>query len=170
MATPNEIMDFLKEQFGENVQITTPQFDRYEGLDFEYLPQNEEEFNKMLANAPMDILHGFGFRKWKSMNAIIEENKKTYEKWKDKEPVSIPYANASGNFTYKPDLNIPLELLEENEDIILFPVEWYDCIPEGFNMTDISGKEVIFQKGITSEDCRFGCLAYGIRRKCLPVQ
>lgn len=45
---------------------------------------------------------------------------------------------------------------------VLFPKEWYDSIPEGFELVCISGEKVKFKKGSTDDDIRFGCLAYGI--------
>ena len=51
----------------------------------------------------------------------------------------------------------------EVEDVVywLFPWEWYNHIPEGYMVTDINGKEKPFEKGVTDDDKRFGCLAYG---------
>lgn len=48
--------------------------------------------------------------------------------------------------------------------LYLFPGEWYDCIPEGFQVVDISGESEFFKKGFTDDDTRFGCLPYGIFR------
>lgn len=47
----------------------------------------------------------------------------------------------------------------------LFPGEWYSSIPEEYPVTDIFGREQKFAKGITDNDIRFGCLAYGICKK-----
>ena len=43
----------------------------------------------------------------------------------------------------------------------LFPCEWYDCIPEGYEIHTILGEVKTFQRGETSKDRRFGCLCYG---------
>jgi len=43
----------------------------------------------------------------------------------------------------------------------LFPKEWYSIIPAGMMITYIDGKSEPFQPGITDDDYRFGCLAYG---------
>lgn len=45
----------------------------------------------------------------------------------------------------------------------LFPGEWYDHIPDDYIVTDINAMDEPFKKGETSNDIRFGCLAYGIR-------
>ena len=49
-----------------------------------------------------------------------------------------------------------------DEKIWLFPEEWYDYIPEGYEIVDIFGKTEKFQKGITDDDIRFGCLSFGL--------
>lgn len=43
----------------------------------------------------------------------------------------------------------------------LYPGEWYSCIPEGYEVTDICGEREAFKPGETDDDIRFGCLAYG---------
>lgn len=43
----------------------------------------------------------------------------------------------------------------------LFPKEWYDVIPEGLQLKCINGKTEIFKRGITDDDHRYGCIAYG---------
>lgn len=46
--------------------------------------------------------------------------------------------------------------------LLLFPGEWYEMIPDGFEIVDISGRTEQFVSGDTDNDIRFGCLAYGI--------
>jgi hypothetical protein len=43
----------------------------------------------------------------------------------------------------------------------LYPAEWYDFIPDGYEMVCISGEVEKFEKGVTDDDMRFGALAYG---------
>lgn len=43
----------------------------------------------------------------------------------------------------------------------LYPSEWYASIPDGYEITDINGTVENFQTGVTDDDIRFGCLAYG---------
>lgn len=44
----------------------------------------------------------------------------------------------------------------------LLPYQWYDFIPEGMELMCIDGSKEQFKKGVTDDDYRFGCLAYGI--------
>jgi hypothetical protein len=161
----------------KEIHIVTPQFDRTEELDYQP-PETEEEFYAIINNAPVNILKGYGFRKWDSMNNIIKENISN----KDKPTmVSLPtysmedLPNILDGKKVEPtgdticDLSIkeptPYELLDVDEDILLFPSEWYNIIPDKFSVTGLSGESYQFQKGVSDDDTRFGCLAYGIRRK-----
>lgn len=47
--------------------------------------------------------------------------------------------------------------------LMLFPYEWYDHIPAGFEIEVIDGEIERFDPGETDDDMRFGVLAYGIR-------
>lgn len=49
--------------------------------------------------------------------------------------------------------------------LMLFPGEWYHHIPAGMAVTDIFGEEESFAPGVSDDDIRFGCLAYGVRVK-----
>lgn len=51
---------------------------------------------------------------------------------------------------------------DEVSGLLLFPVEWYDLIPDGFELVCIDGEREVFESGKTDNDCRFGVLAYGI--------
>jgi hypothetical protein len=44
----------------------------------------------------------------------------------------------------------------------LFPYQWYQHIPNGFQLTDIFGATEAFEAGVTDDDYRAGVLAYGI--------
>lgn len=46
----------------------------------------------------------------------------------------------------------------------LFPKEWYDYIPDGFEIINVLGEKEIFKRSQTDNDIRFGCLAYGFVR------
>ncbi|MDT0643703.1 hypothetical protein RM553_12745 [Zunongwangia sp. F363] len=68
--------------------------------------------------------------------------------------------------SYKSDMRDEGEsYLKPGEVHYLLPAEWYNCIPNGFEVLDIFGKIEKFKKGITDDDRRFGCLCYGIKRK-----
>lgn len=131
----SDLIDFFKKEFPDGCSIMTPQFERTEKLEYNWIPENNEEFNKIIDKASMTILFGFGFRIWDTMNNIISENETSKE------------------------------LLKEDENVILFPGEWYNVIPEDFIVTDIFGEENPFKKNVSDDDIRFGCLAYGFRRK-----
>jgi hypothetical protein len=70
--------------------------------------------------------------------------------------------------------NTPVELramgcavwaAEKGSTLMLFPGEWCDSIPEGFELESISKRVFRFEKKKADRDIRFGCLAYGIRVK-----
>ena len=46
----------------------------------------------------------------------------------------------------------------------LFPAEWYDHIPDGTEVIDITFETEKFKRGETDDDRRFGCLSYGFYR------
>lgn len=45
----------------------------------------------------------------------------------------------------------------------LYPRLWWDSIPHGYLVTDISGETEPFDPNTHNEDTRFGALAYGFR-------
>ena len=47
----------------------------------------------------------------------------------------------------------------------LFPKEWYGIIPNGLMVKFIDGEEAPFERGVTDDDYRFGCLAFGFFKK-----
>lgn len=53
--------------------------------------------------------------------------------------------------------------------LLLFPGEWYEMIPDGFEIVDISGGKENFVSGDTDDDIRFGCLSYGILVKKIVI-
>ena len=50
-----------------------------------------------------------------------------------------------------------------DENLLLFPREWYFHIPEGFVCENIFGKVVRFSRADFPKDARYGALAYGLR-------
>lgn len=156
------VIKWLKENLGDNIEVTWTPHERTEKLDFEFVPENEEQFYKTINEAPWDILKGMGFRKWSSMNEIIQENQ---EGKNDEKTVEIPIINSNESCCMKTGTkNPPKELLEEDEVILLFPGEWFESIPEGFITTGLFGEEESWEKAKSDDDIRFGCLAYGIRK------
>ena len=162
-----ETAKFLIDTFGPEVHFVSTPHAREGKRQFEYVPKNADEFKKFIEAAPLNILLGCGFRKWDTMNSCIAENQ-----GKPKSEIfEIPIINAKpGDEPYKVDVgrgDAPTKLLAEDEDIILFPGEWFDAIPEGFVTTGLSGESKPWKKSEEDDDIRFGCLAYGIRRKIL---
>lgn len=47
----------------------------------------------------------------------------------------------------------------------LFPKEWYGIIPKGLMVKFIDGMESPFEPGVTYDDYRFGCLAFGFFKR-----
>ncbi len=61
--------------------------------------------------------------------------------------------------------------LKEGEVHFLFPGEWYKHLPEGFEVTGLSGEKYKFEQGVSDDDIRYGCLPYGfIRNEAKTVQ
>ena len=157
--------NFKGTQKVDKVEIMTPQFERTEPLEYDWKPTNDKEFEHVIHYAPPKVLLGMGFRRWDTMNNIIEENNNKPES----RLISIPIVNTGD--TYEVDLGrkstIPTEPLDPDEDIWLIPGEWYDLIPEGFELTDIFGEAEIFKHGESDDDIRGGVLPFGFRR---PVE
>lgn len=159
------IVEFFKDNFPKDTKFIFPQFEREEKLDFDYIPENPIEFYAIVDKAPWEILKGFGFRKWDNMNNIISENQQRPVSNK----VSIPIINAPGeNYNIECGRgDAPTHLLPEDEDMIMFPGEWYNIIPNGFMVTGLYGETYPFKKGVADDDIRYGCLPYGIRRRII---
>lgn len=156
------LIKWLKENIGDDIQIITPQFERDGELEYKYKPKTKKEFLAFIEKAPWKILKGCGFGKWDTMNNLIKENKGT-------SVVHVPVIDSQGKTRTKTTFivgsdNVPVNLLNVDEDIILFPGEWYDVIPDGFMVTGLYGESYPFKKGDSDDDIRFGCLPYGIRR------
>lgn len=48
-------------------------------------------------------------------------------------------------------------------EVWLFPGEWYSSVPEGFPIVNIFNVDGQFQRDVTDDDIRFGCLSFGVR-------
>jgi hypothetical protein len=113
----NDLADRIREAIGadddEVVEIVTPQFERRDGVDVDWVPDTKMDIYG-LTDAGDETLKELGLRRW-------------------------------------------------NDDLWLFPAEWYDYIPDGTLVEDINGFVEEFSHGQTDDDRRFGVLAYGIR-------
>lgn len=49
-----------------------------------------------------------------------------------------------------------------HQTLMLLPGEWYSHIPDGFELVTINAAPRVFKRGVTDDDVRMGCLAYGI--------
>jgi hypothetical protein len=54
------------------------------------------------------------------------------------------------------------EELPDGRMLWVFPGEWYDRIPDGLEVVDIFFRREAFRRGVSDDDRRFGCLAYGV--------
>lgn len=52
--------------------------------------------------------------------------------------------------------------IKNQKALFLFPVQWYDAIPDGFTVYDIFGEREKFNKQTHKKEQRFGCLPYGM--------
>jgi len=149
----------------KTISVAVSQHERTWKLDFNYIPANDQEFIDTVTNAPWYILKGLGFCIWDTINKVAEENAAKPEINILAIPAYDMNLNAAGTVDF--DLgrgDDPVEKMEVDHDIILLPGEWYNSIPEGFKLYSITGREERFKKGVTDDDQRFGCLAYGILR------
>ena len=116
-AGENDLAAAIREAIGadpdEPVDVITPQFERQDGINVEWMPDDKMDIYG-LSDADDAELEELGLRRW-------------------------------------------------NDDQWLFPVEWYDHIPDGTLIEDINGKVEEFERGVTDDDRRFGVLPFGIR-------
>ena len=54
---------------------------------------------------------------------------------------------------------------ENGEAHYLYPGEWFNIIPEGLSVVCIDGEKESFSQSTCDDDIRFGCIAYGFKRK-----
>lgn len=59
------------------------------------------------------------------------------------------------------DILLDIGLRQWDEDIWLFPKEWYDYIPDRYEVVDIRGNTKKFKLHVCSDGIRLGCLPYG---------
>lgn len=163
--------------------VSTPH-EREKGKQILDAPVRLDLFYEIVNNADWAELKKYGFRKWDTINTIVEENISIKNRYKSR-VISIPtYSmdegvdaikdlvegntpnNTSGSMLIDlaPKHEEPTELLSQDMDIVLFPGEWYNVIPDGFHIVGLSGEKYTFEKGKSDDDIRFGCLPYGILR------
>lgn len=97
----------------------------------------------------------------------IEVRGPTFDRTDDREPHDVSEWDRSDFETLR---KLPEDALRElglqpwskDSGLWLFPAPWYDHIPEGFEVTTINDRSVSFDPGETSDDRRYGALAYGV--------
>lgn len=120
----------------DNVEVTTPQFERPAG---EPPPMA----------APTSVA---GFDALRTMTDA-QRLELGMRRWGRPEPhdLAVPLRKGSK----KADLS-------GSPMLWLFPGEWYSKIPPGYEIVDISYYIEKFKRGKTDNDIRFGCLAFGV--------
>lgn len=61
-----------------------------------------------------------------------------------------------------------LQKWTEEDELWLYPAEWYDSIPDGYEIVDINNVTENFKHGETDDDRRFGALAFGFKSNMNP--
>jgi hypothetical protein len=153
----------------EKIIITGSQHDRTWNLDFDFIPKNDSEFLEFVRDCPTEMLKGFGFSKWDTYNAVIEENAAKPVSNK----ISFPAFNIDGSqsedFVFDSGRgNAPIKPLTEDRDIWLLPAEWYNSVPENYTLIDISAKSHIFKRGVTDDRLIFNLSAISLISNPLP--
>lgn len=52
--------------------------------------------------------------------------------------------------------------LWDSSKLVLFPAGWFPYIPDGYEVLTINGTAKRFDRATTSDDRRFGALAFGV--------
>ena len=128
-----EWLSFLKSQLSDADARAVLPIDRMKVLDFEWLPENREQFEMMIAGAPPTILEGLGFIRYSTL--------------------PVPYRESQQKIN---------NLVGDGFDLFLFPAEWYQLIPNGFSVININSEVITFEPGNTDDTVRAGCLSYGV--------
>ena len=133
----------------KNVEGFLSQFDEVLSMDDPEFPEKFMQALGVKAGDKLEI-HTPQFERTDGINPLpIKKDKEIFDLLKD----------------------TPEELLKRlgcqkwDDYIWLFPKEWYDLIPEGYEITDIFGEVKKFKHGETDDDIRFGALSFGFTKK-----
>lgn len=135
-----QLMNFLK-YLTTTSDLALPPKNRNWPLEYDWVPESENEFFYIVNNASVKTFGGFGFQEY------------------DFEFPSIMPA--------PPDTEVLFQL-EPPLNLLLFPAEWYDVIPAGFVTVDIEGRLCPFYHGVSCNEQWFGCLVFGILNYDIP--
>ena len=106
-----------------------------------------------------DLLEAMGVEKGTELVIVGPQ----FEREDGIKPISNPAGLFEQLHTFSHETLKALGMRLWNESgLMLMPMEWYDHIPEGFEMLSINEDKVVFEKGKTDNDYRMGMLAYGI--------
>ncbi|MFY0481648.1 hypothetical protein ACI6PS_03510 [Flavobacterium sp. PLA-1-15] len=130
-----ELIEVLGIKPGDKIEITGSQHYRDYKLEIDFIPADKMELEAIIATASDENLMKMGVCLWTTYDDEIQ----------DKKPLNEMY-------------------LTPGQKHFLFPAEWYDSIPNGFEIIDIYGNKVKFVQGTTDRDSRFGCLSFGFIR------
>lgn len=92
----------------------------------------------------------------------IKENKKSFEEFYDELKKHIDFTK----LTVEEAKELRFKRWsDEQPNLWLFPLYLVPIIPEGLEVTSISGNKYKYEKEKADNDIRFGCVAYGIELK-----
>lgn len=134
VKTFDELIAILGLKSGDVVTFMGSQHKRNYELEIDFIPENKIQFEAILSTASDENLIKMGFGLWSTHDDQVTDGKL--------------------NEIY----------LEPGEKHFLFPGEWYDAIPNGFEVIDIFGQREKFIHGTIDNDCRHGNLPYGFVR------
>jgi hypothetical protein len=126
----------------DDVEVTTPTFDRPPNWMPAMLPPETPESWKQFQRLSADQLHAWGCRR--------------FAPFRDTPPSGNRASHRDAWFWEAEDGE------QATHELWLFPAEWYAAIPAGFPITDINGCIEQFIPGKTDDDRRFGMLAFGL--------
>ena len=92
----------------------------------------------------------------------IRENKKNFEKFYEELRKYIDFTKLT--VSEAKELRFQ-KWSDEQPNLWLFPLYLVPIIPEGLEVTSISGRNYKYEKDKADNDIRFGCVAYGIKIK-----
>lgn len=171
-------LDKTKFMSGEEYEIYSTK------VAFNFKPKNADEFKNLITNSPYKLLFDMGFIKWYTLDNIklrineilTVQNERIAHFAKFKDYLGM-FFDVTLSIMHNDEIKImdeenfpkPQKLMEIGEEdskteLILFPEDWYDIIPEGYLVTSIFGETFTFKKELKKNDS-FGVLDFGILKK-----
>ena len=91
----------------------------------------------------------------------VKENKKSFDKFYEELTKHIDFTK----LTAEEAKELRFMKWDKESNLYLFPLYLVPIIPEGLEVTGISGCKYKYEKDRMDNDIRFGCVAYGIEIK-----